>query len=105
MRMWMVPPELLCRKHLMGEHVETHMFVGTLKAGKSIGGYLKKGLVEPQHLKARHDALAAEMTRRGYNHQSPIDNVHSVEVGEVDVAESLRDLSERCPECRKRMSA
>jgi len=28
MRMWMLNPKALCRKHLMGEHVEIHMLVG-----------------------------------------------------------------------------
>ena len=34
MRQWMVDPRLLCRKHLLGEHVENHMFIGTLKRVK-----------------------------------------------------------------------
>jgi hypothetical protein len=28
--MWMVDPRLVCSKHLLGEHVELHMFVGCL---------------------------------------------------------------------------
>ena len=36
MRMWLVPPSHMCRKHLLGEHVELHMLLGTLKKGKSI---------------------------------------------------------------------
>ena len=40
MRMWMVNPEILCRKHLLGEHVELHMLVGWIIKGKSIQGYL-----------------------------------------------------------------
>jgi hypothetical protein len=30
MRMWMVPPKVMCRKHLLGEHVEIHMLAGSL---------------------------------------------------------------------------
>ena len=26
MRMWMVNPRIMCRQHLLGEHVEIHMF-------------------------------------------------------------------------------
>lgn len=33
MRMWLVPPSHMCRKHLLGEHVELHMLLGTLKKG------------------------------------------------------------------------
>lgn len=36
MRMWMVPPELMCRQHLLGEHVELHMFVGAINKGTSV---------------------------------------------------------------------
>ncbi len=46
MRMWNVLPEYLCRKHLLGEHVEMHMFVGTIKRGVSLNGYIKNKLVE-----------------------------------------------------------
>ena len=40
MRMWMVDPKKMCRKHLLGEHVEIHMMVGTLLKGRSIDGFL-----------------------------------------------------------------
>ena len=34
MRQWYVPAECMCRQHLLGEHCEHHMFVGTLKKGR-----------------------------------------------------------------------
>ena len=37
MRMWMIDPKLLCRKHLLGEHLEIHMFVGTINKGINVG--------------------------------------------------------------------
>lgn len=43
MRQWLVDPRCLCDKHLLGEHVEHHMFIGTLRKNKSIQGYLDKG--------------------------------------------------------------
>ena len=33
MRMWLVNPALLCRQHLLGEHVEMHMFAGHILEG------------------------------------------------------------------------
>ena len=33
MRDWKVNPKLLCRQHLLGNHLEVHMFVGTLRRG------------------------------------------------------------------------
>ena len=100
MRMWNAPPEVLCRKHLLGEHVEMHMFDGTLRAGNSIDGYVSKGLVEVDNIRVRHDQLAAEMLRRGYRHKSPLTSYHSGP-GEVDAAANLIELARRCSDCRR----
>lgn len=104
MRMWMTPPETMCRKHLLGEHVELHMFVGTINKGVSIEGFLAKNLLEPESLYDRHDALAAEMNRRGYAHNSPLlpvktlDRVSNRKI-KIDRPASLAELHRRCPEC------
>jgi hypothetical protein len=50
----MVNPKIMCRQHLLGEHVEIHMFIGTLNRKKSVKGYLEKGLLEIHNLYARH---------------------------------------------------
>ena len=72
MRMWMVKPQLMCRKHLLGEHVEIHMLVGSIQRGKSVAGFLAKGLLEPQSIRSRHEILVVEMLRRGYTHKSEL---------------------------------
>ena len=46
MRMWMVPPSKMCRQHLLGEHVEIHMLVGTMRKGKSMQGFYDNRLVD-----------------------------------------------------------
>jgi len=97
--MWKVDPRWMCRKHLLGEHVEMHMFYGTIKKGISIEGYVVTGLVETWEIKARHDELALEMERRGYNHASPMLEFEVVPEGYIDVAESTRELIHRCQEC------
>ena len=61
MRMWMLPPAGMCRKHLLGEHVELHMLLGSLRRGKNIEGFLSGGLVDPQSIFARHEELVAEI--------------------------------------------
>lgn len=100
MRMWNVDPKLLCRKHLLGEHVEMHMFIGTLEIGNRMDGYVNGGLVEIHNIRKRHDELAAEMTRRGMKHQSPITSkVELYEAGKVDAATNLVELARRCSEC------
>jgi hypothetical protein len=102
--MWNVNPKLMCRKHLLGEHLEMHMFAGCINKGKSLVGYIRSGLVETGNIQDRHFALAKEMERRGYNHNSPLFlEPQDIEEGRVDVQESLRELRRRCEECRKRM--
>jgi hypothetical protein len=99
----MVNPKILCRQHLLGEHVECHMFLGTVTKGKSIQGYLDRGLVEVHNLVTRHNELAQEIVDRGYNHQSPFpSDFHRKELGLVDKSKSLQDLITRCLRCKTR---
>lgn len=99
----MVDPVLLCRKHLLGEHVETHMAAGCVRRGKTLGRFLADGLVDPTRLLERHDLLAAEMVRRGYRHQSPLQEyVYGGPPVTIDVEANLLDLAHRCPECAER---
>lgn len=110
--MWMVAADRLCRKHLLGEHVETHMLLGSLARGKNLRGFFEKGLLEPRSLSARHDELAAEMLVRGYVHRSPLDSL-ALERALADLSRDDRDrvvdrekaeneLRRRCEECRRR---
>lgn len=105
--MWMVNPKKMCNQHLLGEHVETHMFLGTMRMKKSLDGYVANGLLEYQSLKIRHDALAIEMMRRGMNHTTPLefdpngfDYPEYVKSSKVDGEASYISLTERCPKCR-----
>ena len=102
MRMWMVDPKKMCRKHLLGEHVEIHMLVGTLLKGLSIEGFLERGLLEPQSARKRHDALVAEMRARGYSHASPLPKFPRYEcIVRVELERSEAELAARCPDCRR----
>lgn len=76
MRIWDVPPERLCRQHLLGEHRELHGLWNILTQGKT--GYSRHPETRRWEgklaaLYRRHEALVAEMTRRGYRHGSPLD--------------------------------
>ena len=107
MRMWMVPTKYMCRKHLLGEHVEIHMFLGSLLKGTDLTGYVDNNLLEFSALQKRHDQIAAELHLRGYRHASPI-LVPEFEVSDyvanskVNVAMSCEDLFKRCSLCRRR---
>lgn len=104
MRMWMVTPAILCQKHLLGEHGEIHKHRHNFVKGHSIEG--RKGQIDPVRMKVRHDALAAEMLRRGYNHNSPYEqpdlSAYDLTGHGVDVMTAFTDLTARCEECRRR---
>lgn len=85
MRIWDIDPQCLCRKHLLGEHRELHALWSILKHDKS--GYrnhpeTKRWEGKLPALRARHEALVAEMTRRGYVHETPLPEV-SASTGEL----------------------
>lgn len=106
--MWLVNPKAMCRRHLLGEHVEMHMFVGALNKGTRIDRYVAENMVEFEQIRSRHDQLAREMEARGYNHESPLPNIMSAgQVSpeqrqvKIDRAASAAELARRCPECRR----
>jgi len=102
--MWGVNPKILCRSHLLGEHVEMHMFYGCMKKGISLKGYYKKNLVCISLLKKRHDELADEMISRCMKHASPMPEIDfcGPETGKIDISANVKELITRCPECKKR---
>ena len=79
------------------------MFLGALLKGKSIKGYVDNGLVEVHNIINRHNELAEEMIRRGYNHKSPAQECNLWECGCVDSEQNIVELHRRCSECRKRI--
>ena len=104
MRMWMVPPESMCRQHLLGEHYELHKFVGSMAKKKNLSEYLKKGYLDGSQVGYRHFAIMNEMIKRGYNHNSPLKSVCTEGYNSIiNVRRSIEELSRRCPECRKKI--
>jgi hypothetical protein len=111
MRQWHIDPAFMCAQHLLGEHVEHHMFIGALKKHKNITGYLKNNLLEPKSLVNRHNAIAQEMLNRGYKHLSPIDTPDlsclSDEERNIEIDKGLAktELFTRCEKCKQRFLA
>ncbi len=75
MRIWDVPPAMLCRVHLLGEHRELHAIWTVLTQNKK--GYSKhpetlRWIGKLKALFLRHEELVKEMQRRGYTHKSPL---------------------------------
>jgi hypothetical protein len=76
-RIWDLEPRVLCRQHLLGEHRELHGLWNILTRDKR--GYRShpetmRWVGKLSALHARHEALVAEMTRRGYTHHTPLDS-------------------------------
>ena len=108
MRMWQVNPKIMCRNHLLGEHVELHMFKSSIEKGINMDGYIKSNLLEPLSIINRHEKLVSEMDRRGYNHSSTIGYLRLYQLFDIkdyrykiDKKKSLKELLRRCKECRK----
>lgn len=99
----MVPPAVLCRQHLLGEHREMHALVGIIASGKNLSGYLSNGLICTGSIQERHDALVAEMTARGYRHLSPLSYRPVTSVGDVSIEASIYELRKRCAACKERI--
>jgi len=103
MRMWNINPKQMCRQHLLGEHFEIHKAVGNLRhSGKWTKSLAQRGFLEPQNALKRHNKLVKEMLTRGWKHQSPLDT-EGVKLprGKVDIKKSIKDIKQRCKECRK----
>lgn len=100
MRMWNIDPRKLCTQHLTGEHVELHMFVGSIRKGISMRGYIDNGMVEIHNIRKRHKELVEEMERRGLNHKSPLPLFRMWKAGHIDVKANERLLFHKCEKCR-----
>lgn len=101
----MIPPEKMCDRHLLGEHVEIHMLAGSIIKRKNIGGFLEGSLVFPSRIRQRHKDIVSEMLKRGFNHKSPVPHYVLIKKylkeNPVDLQGNIKDLSGRCEKCRK----
>ena len=76
MRVWDLPPKILCRNHLLGEHREIHAIWSILtenKKGYSNHPETLRWRGKLRALYKRHAEVISEMQRRGYSHNSPLD--------------------------------
>jgi hypothetical protein len=108
LRIWDISPEHLCRAHLLGEHRELHAIWSVLTNDRR--GYAR----HPETLRwrgklralwLRHEALVAEMRRRGYRHASPLDEAlasgEQIQDTLIDsVADQIAILQRKGCDCR-----
>ena len=110
MRQWFLLSRLLCGQHLRGEHFEHHKFLGNIKKGRSVRGYIEKNFLVPQYLNKRHDEIVEEMEHRGYNHRSPLEDVtpyldtwmKGIKMNSFAINDAWCDLVSRCDLCKAR---
>jgi hypothetical protein len=75
MRIWDIPPKYLCRKHLIAEHGELHALWSIIvnkKKGFSHHPETGRWRGKLKALYLRHDDLIKEIKKRGYGHNSPL---------------------------------
>jgi len=103
-----INPKFLCPQHLLGAHGEHHKHESkwTIKKMRP-GKYLTNNCFEPSRYKERHDELAAEMVRRGGNHNSPIKQPYFGYLEDwerewkADSVQARLALMNRCWDCRQ----
>lgn len=101
MRMWMINPEMMCKKHIVGEHGEIHKHKHNFEKQHSIKGRI--GQIEPKIMKKRHDELAKFLKNHNSPYEIPDLSYLSEEErnSQVDKKESIKELKRRCPDCRE----
>ena len=79
MRVWhkSIPLSALCRQHLLGLHREIHCLITFASPAGKGGSYRRhpetmRWVGHLPALRLHHDAVEAEMLRRGYSPKSPV---------------------------------
>jgi hypothetical protein len=104
MRIWDIPPEKLCRQHLLGEHRELHALWSIITQNKKGYSNHPETLRWRGKLRAlynRHEQLVNEMEKRGYNHKTPLDASLAVGKKTQDVFINTIDEQKRILRSRK----
>jgi SNF2 family DNA or RNA helicase len=81
------------------------MFLGVLKLGKKIKGYIDAGQVEVHNIIIRHDELAQELESRRYKHSYKDLSSYQkylYKAGKIDIQKNLKTLRDRCDDCSYR---
>ena len=97
MRVWDIEPDILCRNHLLGEHNEIHALWTILTQNRK--GYIhhpetRRWVGRLAALYQRHEAIVAEMKRRGYKHASVLDKTNAT--GQTVQTVFVNSIDEQC---------
>jgi hypothetical protein len=96
-RIWDVEPGRLCDRHLVAEHGELHGLWSVLtnpeKRGYAHHPETLRWRGKLAALYARHERLCAEMSSRGFQHRSPLDE--ALATGKREQTEFVDALEEQ----------
>jgi len=103
MRMWMIPPEFMCKQHIIGEHGEIHKFKKSFEKQYKINNRMFPIVqILPAKMKIRHDELAKYMNHKSEYILPDLSYLPKEYLeAEVDIEYNIKDLNNRCSECRK----
>ncbi len=103
MRMWGIPPEFMCIRHLSGEHGEIHKHRKTFEKQHSIDRRMSPIVqILPAKMKERHDELAKFLNHKSKYELPDLSYLPEKYLNaEIDLEYNIKDLSDRCPKCRK----
>lgn len=106
-RMWLIDPMLMCDQHLLGEHAECHQLREAIRNGRLdvVQGHADAGQIDTAWLQHRHDELAEELERRGFEHDSPMEYEDTLRMGGVEASHNRAVLSDRCGDCQSRIES
>jgi len=108
-RQWLADPQYMCRQHLLGEHLEAHIFVSKMEKDYSLEGFIRGSMFfGAEYVKYRHDIIARYLSRfSNKEHKTPLwigdfekINYPLKKPNEKDFSKSNDDLYGRCQKCR-----
>ena len=108
MRIWDIPPDKLCRNHLLGEHTELHAIWSIITKNKKGYSHHPETLRWKGKLKAlylRHEKIVKEMKKRGFKHKNPLNRDlatgKSIQKELIDsLEEQIRNIRDKKCECK-----
>ena len=108
MRIWDIPVENLCRNHLLGEHSELHAIWSIITKEKNGYSHHPEVIRWKRKLKAlylKHEEIANEMGKRGFNHRSILDKKLATGKDKQDefvdtIDEQIKNLKNKGCNCR-----
>lgn len=106
MRIWKIPLQYMCIRHINGQHNEIHKHLPSLYQGVKIDGRFNPiAQIELWSLQQVHDEVARYLP----NHNSPIETddywlfklYPQYYYKRVDLEYNIKDLADRCKKCKE----